>query len=153
MAMQQIVLSTRIDDKTGEVYVVAEQGDGGVTWLFPFKQAVQLMDYHGHRGEIDDTGAVKVAEWGGTPQPGYDIAGEDTGVLLCVPGPGCTHLSATCLTNGAALSLDGGLTYTLTVAPGTTPVFSGLLIQPAQGIYGRNAVAGSAYASLNVAVW
>ena len=153
MAMYPVQLVTRIDDQTGEVYVCAEEGNGTITWLFPLKQSVQVMDYRGNRGLVSPTGSVKVAEWGGTPVIGYDLAGADTYVLMCIPGPNRTHIAASCVTNGAILSLDGGLADHLPVGPGASVVFSGLEIPPQAGIYARNAVGAANYASLYVAVW
>jgi hypothetical protein len=152
MAMQAIQLITRIDSETGEVYVCAEEGNGRIVWLFPLKQTATIMDYRGNRALVSPTGSVKVAEWGGTPVMGTDATGQAAYALIVVPGPGRTHLAASCVTNGAILSLDGGAADHLPVGPGATVLFSGLEIPPQLGIYAKNAAAGN-YASLYVAVW
>jgi hypothetical protein len=153
MAMQAIQLITRIDSETGEVYVCAEEGNGRIVWLFPLKQTSTIMDYRGNRALVSPTGAQKVAEWGGTPVTGTDATGQNAYALIVIPGPDRTHLAASSVTNGAIISLDGGVTDHLPVCPGASVVFSGLYIPPQAGIYAKNAVAGSNYASLYVAVW
>ena len=153
MAMQPIQLTTRIDSETGEVYVCAEQGDGVITWLFPLLQASQIMDYRGHRGLVSADGSVKVQEWGGNPLCGTSASGAAGYAYVLTPGPGRTHVAASCVTNGAVLSLDGGVSNALPVGPGATAMFHGIEIPADKGIYAKNAVGISNYASLWVAVW
>jgi len=153
MAMYPIQLTTRIDDQTGEVYICAEEGDGTITWLFPLKQSAQIMDYRGNRALVSGDGSIKMAEWGGNPICGTDVGGAATYAYILTPGPGRTHIAASVVTNGAVLSLDGGVSDALPVGPGATAVFSGIEIPPDKGIYAKNAVALSNYASLWVAVW
>lgn len=93
------------------------------------------------------------------PTFGIDATGENTYTEVVASPRGArdnenkeyTELIASCATNDAVISLDGGTTDNIRVVAGNTPIhLKGLKIT--QAIHGKNADSGSNYADLVINV-
>lgn len=141
------------DDTTRELLIqTGSDITGNTTLIGPPRIAACLG-----RGENDvavsEDGALKVADWGSRPISGVDAAGENTYALVVVAGKPCRYLHATCITQNATISIDGGNTDAFVIPAGTAATFPGLDIPAGARIMGRNTAAGSNYANLFVSIW
>ena len=104
-------------------------------------------------GSREPTQRTKVADFGGHPILGTDAVGANTYASVVTAPKQCRYLHATCITNSAIVSIDGGSTDSLVVVAGTERLFVGLDIPAGANIQGKNETAGDNYADLHVSVW
>lgn len=73
--------------------------------------------------------------------------------VMDAPAHTCQNLYAFCVTNGAYLSLDGGVTTHVAVPAGVVVVLSDLKIKASDEICAKNLTEDAAFALLHVSVW
>ncbi len=160
MPLESLTQDTAFDAESGVEYLVIEptsEAPTERTWTRPVVRSAMVIDDQGNRAGVSPNGSLQVVQHGGRmPVCGSDAAGADAYAAVMVIPEGCHYLAAACtagLAGGVLLSLDGGVTDALALAPGTTAVFPGVLLVGGNTIYAKNLAAGTNYANLVVSLW
>lgn len=141
------------DNESLELLVVSGNvSSGDYTVLGPVRVGATVQG-DGVPVLVSPDGALKVADWGAHPIMGSDATGANTYANVVIAPYRCRYLHATCATNGAVISIDGGKTDAFAIPAAAERLFEGLDIAPGAIVMGRNLTAGSNYTGLYVSVW
>lgn len=143
-----------IDEETLEYVVYSgDLSAGNYTILGPLRQGATINDYRGNRALVAVDGALKAADWGGQPVMGSDATGADAHAeVLITPRP-IRYMHVAVATNGAIISIDGGLSDAFAIPANTERLFPALDIAGGISIQAKNLVNASNYTNLYISVW
>jgi hypothetical protein len=115
MALYPAPFTVKVDDESGEIWFVGEEGDGRVVWKMPLSIGAQIVDYLGNRAGVTEDHSLCVAECSGIPVVGTQAASLGAWSTLVTLPRRCHYFHASCVTYGFDISFNGGVTTHLRI--------------------------------------